>query len=111
MVNAGAKPLVLTEAREQRMTNYAQGRRAEYRTMRLLESLGYICTRSASSKGPWDVVGVSSSDVVLVQVKTGKSGPSRAEVEELRELKRPQNCRIFLHWWKERTSAPEVTEL
>lgn len=79
--------------------------------MRLLESLGYVCTRSASSKGPYDVVGVSEGDVLLVQVKAGKTPPARAEREILRELKRPPNVRVLMHWWKPRARLPEVWEL
>lgn len=38
--------------------------------MRLLEAAGYGCTRSAASLGEWDIIGIGSRDVVLVQVKT-----------------------------------------
>ncbi len=33
----------------------AKGRRNEHKSIKLLESLGYICIRSAVSKGAFDV--------------------------------------------------------
>ena len=47
-----------------------KGTRNEHRTMALLESAGYHCTRSGGSLGVFDVIGIGSSDIVLVQVKT-----------------------------------------
>ena len=35
--------------------NYIKGRRAEYKTMHLLEKEGYVCFRSAGSHSPIDV--------------------------------------------------------
>ena len=53
-------------------TPYQKGRAAEYKTIRELEKVGYTCTRSASSKGLWDVVGVNSSETRLIQVSSGR---------------------------------------
>lgn len=50
-------------------TNYMKGRDREYTVKKALEAFGYTCTRSASSQGLWDVVGVGPRDVVLVQAK------------------------------------------
>ena len=91
-------------------TNYQRGRGAEYRTMRVLEALGYQCIRAASSKGPWDVVGVSSTDVVCVQVKQGATKPSASVIAELREIKRPANVRVLVHYWPARAHEPQVWE-
>jgi len=52
------------------MNAKAKGRRNEHRSMALLEAAGYRCTRSASSLGEWDIIGIGRADVVLVQVKT-----------------------------------------
>lgn len=92
------------------MTNYVAGRRAEYRTMRVLEAAGYVCTRSASSKGMWDVVGVSAADIVLCQVKRG-ARPSPSSYAEFAELRVPANVRKLVHWWPNRQSLPDVREL
>ena len=47
-----------------------KGTRNECRSTMLLEAAGYCCTRSAASLGEWDIVGIGTTDVVLVQVKT-----------------------------------------
>ena len=52
------------------MKTKAKGSRNERRTMALLEAAGYSCTRSGGSFGAFDVIGIGSADVVLVQVKT-----------------------------------------
>jgi hypothetical protein len=89
------------------MTNYVKGRAAEYRTMRVLEAAGYRCSRSASSKGLWDVVGLSGTDVVLCQVKAG-ARPSPSTYSEFVELVVPGNVRKLVHWWRPRAREPEV---
>ncbi len=54
------------------MNTKKKGTRNEHRSIRLLEAAGYRCTRAAASLGTWDVIGVSSDDVVLLQVKSGR---------------------------------------
>ena len=49
-----------------------KGTRNEHRTMRLLEAAGYHCARAGGSLGVFDVVGIGSADIVLVQLKTRK---------------------------------------
>ena len=93
------------------MSRYAAGRRAEWRTMRVMEAAGYVCTRSSSSKGPWDVVAVSSTDIALIQVKQGKTRPGKAERDLLLEVRRPPCARVLLHYWPPRSREPEVEEL
>lgn len=56
------------------MTNYAAGRRAEWRARDWLRSKGCDVTRSAGSKGLIDLVGLCERDVVLAQVKRTKNG-------------------------------------
>ncbi len=41
------------------MIKKAKGNRNEYKTMRLLEVVGYECFRMAASKGAFDVIAVS----------------------------------------------------
>jgi Holliday junction resolvase len=52
------------------MNHKAKGTRNEHRSIRLLEAAGYRCTRSGASLGVFDIIGVGSIDVVLVQVKS-----------------------------------------
>lgn len=55
------------------MNSKAKGNRAEHRSKRLLEATGDSVTRAAASLGTWDLVGVSATDFVLVQVKSNVS--------------------------------------
>ena len=64
-----------------------KGTHNEHRSIRLLESAGYRCTRAAASLGVWDIVGVGSTDVVLLQVKT-RDWPGTVEMESLKLFRR-----------------------
>lgn len=60
-----------------------KGTRNEHRSIALLEAAGYQCCRSAASLGAWDIIGIGSTDVVLVQCKT-RDWPGTVEMETLR---------------------------
>lgn len=87
-----------------------KGARNEHRSIHLLEAAGYRCIRSAGSLGEWDVVAIGSSDIVLVQVKTGR-WPGSLEFEALREARTPPNVRKLVHRWCPRQQRPDVREL
>ena len=87
-----------------------KGTRNEHRTMQLLEATGYSCTRSGGSLGVFDVVGIGSADIVLVQVKT-RDWPGTVEMEQLRLFTCPSNCRRLIHRWRDRARLPDVKEL
>lgn len=53
--------------------------------MRMLRSRGWVCTRSAMSHGPVDIVAARSGRVLLVQVKTGSSRVRRQELGLLKK--------------------------
>ena len=78
--------------------------------MALLASAGYSCTRAAGSLGLFDVVGIGSTDVVLVQVKT-RDWPGSVEMEQLKLFACPLNCRKLVHRWRDRRRMPDVREL
>ena len=88
----------------------AKGTRNEHRSMAVLESAGYSCTRSAASLGAWDIIGISSRDVVLCQVKTAR-WPGSVEMETLREFVAPVSCRKLIHRWRSRQRLPDVKEI
>ena len=92
------------------MNHKAKGTRNEHRSMAVLESAGYLCTRSAASLGAWDIIGISHRDVVLCQVKT-RDWPGSVEMEVLREFVAPTSCRKIVHRWRHRRSLPDVKEL
>ena len=87
-----------------------KGARNERRSMAVLEAAGYRVTRSAASLGAWDIIGVSSRDVVLCQVKT-RDWPGSVEMETLREFVAPPSCRKLIHRWRHRQRLPDVKEL
>jgi Holliday junction resolvase len=78
--------------------------------MAVLEAAGYACTRAAASLGAWDIIGIGSADVVLVQVKT-RDWPGAAEMETLKLFPAPANARKLVHRWRHRQRLPDVREL
>lgn len=87
-----------------------KGTRNEHRSIQILESAGYQCTRAAASLGAWDIVGIGSTDVVLVQVKT-RDWPGSVEMETMKLFPAPANCRKLIHRWRDRQRLPDVKEL
>jgi hypothetical protein len=87
-----------------------KGTRNEHRSIQLLEAAGYACTRAAASLGAFDVIGIGSKDVVLVQVKT-RDWPGAVEMESLREFPVPPNARKPVHRWRDRERLPDVKEI
>ena len=92
------------------MNAKAKGTRNEHRSMTILEAAGYRCTRSAASLGEWDIIGIGTTDIVLVQVKTG-SWPRSDEMGVLSEFSVPPNARKLVHRWMPRKRLPDVREL
>jgi Holliday junction resolvase len=88
----------------------AKGSRNERRSMSVLEAAGYRCTRSAASLGEWDIVGIGSTDFVLVQVKT-RDWPGAVEMETLKLFPVPPNARKLVHRWRYRQRLPDVKEI
>ena len=92
------------------MSPRGKGSRNEMRTMALLERAGYYCVRSHLSAGVFDVVGISATDVVLVQVKT-TNWPYSAEMEALKAFVAPPNTKKLVHRYRARIDLPEVKEV
>ncbi len=88
----------------------AKGNRNEHKSIRLLERLGYSCTRAAASLGVFDIIGVGPADVVLVQVKSNR-WPGADEMDAIAKFATPANCRKLVHRWRDRASAPDVREI
>jgi Holliday junction resolvase len=87
-----------------------KGTHNEHRSMAILEASGYATTRAAASLGVWDIIGIGSADVVLVQVKT-RDWPGAVEMEQLREFRCPPNAKKLVHRWRDRQRLPDVKEL
>lgn len=92
------------------MNTKAKGTRNEHRSIRLLESAGYICTRSGASLGIFDIIGISRSDIICVQVKSN-SWPGSVEMEEISQFECPLNCRKLIHRWNDHQRLPQVKEV
>lgn len=92
------------------MNAKAKGTRNEHRSRLILEASGYRVTRAAGSLGDWDLIGVSVTDVVLVQCKT-RDWPGALERQALAEFPAPPNARKLLHRWRDRQRLPDVQEL
>lgn len=92
------------------MNTKAKGARNEHRSIRLLEAAGYACTRAAASLGAWDVIAVSATDILLVQVKSN-TWPGSAEMEVLKDFPAPPCCRKLVHRWRTGQRMPDVREV
>ena len=92
------------------MNAKAKGSRCERRTIAMLEAAGYKCMKAGASLGVFDVIGIGSHDVVLVQVKSNR-WPLECEMEALRLFPVPANCRKLVHRWRDRIQLPDVREV
>jgi hypothetical protein len=92
------------------MNTKAKGSRNEHRSRAILEAAGYAVTRAAASLGVFDLVGIGSTDVVLVQVKT-RDWPGATEMEAIRMFPAPSNARKLVHRWRDRRRMPDVREI
>ena len=89
------------------LSNVHQGTRTEKRSTAVLERDGYVVTRSAGSRGVWDLIGIRRSDVVLVQVKT-RRWPKSVEMRRLREFECPKGVRRLIYRWRAGQAEPDV---
>ncbi len=64
-------------------TPYTRGRSWEYKTLKMLRSQGWVCSRSAMSHGPVDIFAANGEEVILIQVKSGSASVRKAERETL----------------------------
>jgi Holliday junction resolvase len=79
-------------ARGRLKSPYRKGYLRELEVMRILRNSGKfdVVFRSAASHSPFDIVAISGSKVLLLQVKTGCFN-LRREIERLREIKTPKS--------------------
>ena len=87
-----------------------KGSRNERRSVKLLETAGYTCFKSGGSLGIFDIVGISATDIVLVQVKSNHD-PSPAEIEAMELFICPKNCKKLIHKWNDYSRFPIVKEI
>jgi len=80
------------------MSAKSKGSDAEYRCMRRLEKLGYLCIRSSASHSIYDVIAIGPNDVKCIQVKYNTSTLSRAEREAIKAHIVPKN--VSKEYWR-----------
>ena len=90
------------------MNHKAKGSRGEHKAIRLLEALGFVCMRSAASRGPFDMIGISAHEVKLLQIKCGQARCSPAEREALQLLPVPANCSKEIWTFVDRCREPRI---
>jgi Holliday junction resolvase len=73
------------------MTNYEKGARAEREAIQILDWMGYDCTRSAGSKGIWDIIAVHPTHVRFIQVKV-EGAMTPQELEKIKLYTTPWKC-------------------
>ena len=88
----------------------AKGSRAEHKTIKRLETVGYTCTRAAGSMGAWDIIAISPSDVRLIQVKCNRN-PGSVEMETLELFQCPQYVSKEVWVWKDFAREPIITHV
>lgn len=92
------------------MTHYQRGRSAEYRVIKRLEDVGYVCVRAAGSKGLFDVVAIGSKDIKLITVRYGgEPRLSPLEREALKMARRP-SC-TSIEYWQMTPRRPPIIEV
>jgi hypothetical protein len=86
-----------------------KGSRNEGRSI-TLEAAGYCYMKAGARLGVFDVMGIGSRDIVLVQVKSNH-WPLECEMEALRDFRAPANARKLVHRWRDRQRQPDVRQV
>jgi len=93
------------------MNGYRKGAAAEYRAMRLLETLGYYVIRAAGSHGVFDLAAFGPHDVRAISVKAGGKYCSAVEREQLELVVVPANVSKEIWRFKDRVKDPLIERL
>ena len=79
------------------------------RSIEVLNAAGYQCSRLDGAFGQFDLIALSSTDVLLVRVCQDKI-PFAAYLDDLKAITAPPNSRKGLHVWKA-DDLPDFVEL
>jgi len=93
---------------------YAQGRRIEYKVIEYFEKNGYPSAwRTAGSHGPFDVIAISASEIVLAQVKSyrEKMGTYKEDIKKLRKLEVPPSVKKVMVIYKIGKGVERIEEI
>ena len=89
----------------------AKGARVERKAAALLESCGYMVTKSGGSLGCFDLIAIGPHDVRCVQVKSGTKYLSGVEREQLQALVVPANVSREVWRFPDRCRAPLIERI
>lgn len=84
---------------------YKAGYRAELKAKKIMEDWGFLTLRSAKSGGPFDLIGVTRSRMMGVQVKLcpfGKVPAYKRTRNQLAKIQAPVNFKKELWVWERR---------
>lgn len=85
-------------------TPYSRGRSREYQVLRKLREEGWFCSRSAASHGAVDIFAGREGQVLMVQVKSGRTQASAQERELLKKWGQAFRGRVEI--WRYRKGRP-----
>ena len=86
-----------------------KGVRNEHKAIKLLEASGYLCTRSAGSRGIFDLIAVNHYGIRFIQVKTN-GWPGTVEREDMATAKinMPPNATVECWRWNDYARNPLI---
>ena len=84
------------------MANLKRGIQAERRCCQELSNKGYHVSRSAASKGEYDVIAISDSEILLIQVKRTRAKNRvflKKDILKLKAAQSPNNSIVKKQLW------------
>lgn len=108
----GGRADISTSGERIESMNYAaeKGYRNERKTVKVLETAGFLVTKSGGSLGLFDLIAVGSRIIRLIQVKSNRNA-SPVEREQIRDLRVPPNCTKEVWVWRDYQRKPIIYEL
>ena len=88
-----------------------KGSQREHKSIRLLESTGYHCTRAAGSLGIFDIIAIGRQGIRLIQVKSNRP-PAPLEREVLQQFDNlPTNATKEVWIWHDYAREPIIRQM
>ncbi len=91
------------------MNRKAKGSRNERKSKALLELWGYTVSKSGGSLGTFDLIGINSVNIILVQCKTN-GRPDDDELYRILDFDAPPDAIKEVHIWIDRKSEPLILQ-
>jgi len=91
------------------MTNYENGANFERRIKKMYESIGWVCIRSAGSRGPIDLICFKGDLEIIFQMKTYAKWKERKD--SLIQLAKTHNKTAYYCWREDKAPYKIKTEV